>query len=331
MIRVGLIGLGGITYSHLNGYKEIEGVTLVAAADIRGSEAKNAHIAEELGAKIYTSVYDMLDNEELDMVDICTPTESHAEFVKLALSRGLHVLSEKPMAMNYKECEELYALSEKSDKLYMVAHVVRFMQPYRYLASVIKSGELGRPVHIMMRRLSKTPGWSWQNWMQDPKRSGGAPLDLSIHDIDFIYSIFGEPKDVNAVYREFSGYDASGLNDYIVSNLIYDGFDVTITGGQYNADFPFTADYFALFEGGTVELKGGKVYRCGEEINLEEAKASESTGINVSSSGAYTDEIAYFISSIEKGERPDFVTVESSMGSIKLVERLKACAKKINV
>lgn len=329
MIRVGLIGIGGITRSHLNGYKEIPGATLVAAADVQGKDAKNASVAEELGARIYTSAQEMLDNEELDMVDICTPTETHAELVKLALSRGLHVLSEKPMAMNSAECEELYELSTKSDKCYMVAHVVRFMQPYRYLASIVKSGELGRPVHIMMRRLSKTPDWSWQNWMQDPKRSGGAPLDLSIHDIDFIYSIFGEPKDVNAIYREFSGYDASGLNDYITSNLIYDGFDVTIIGGQYNADFPFTADYFALFEGGLVELKGGKVYKCGEEINLEEAKSSESTGINISSSGAYTDEIAYFISSIEKGEKPDFVKVESSMGSIKLVERLKTVAKKI--
>ena len=70
MIRVGLIGLGGITRSHLNGYKEIPGATLVAAADIQGGEAKNAALAEEIGARIYTSAYEMLDKEELDMVDV---------------------------------------------------------------------------------------------------------------------------------------------------------------------------------------------------------------------------------------------------------------------
>lgn len=180
-----------------------------------------------------------------------------------------------------------------------------------------------------MRRLSPVPRWSYRNWLVDTAESGGTPLDLSIHDLDFIYSIFGEPKDVRATYRCYRGKGAFELNDYITSELIYDDMSVSVIGAEYNADPPFAAEFSAFFERGYVELKGGKVYKCGEEVVLEEAVKSEATGINISSSSAYTDEIAYFAGCIERDEEPDFITPESSAGSVKLVERLIAAAVKI--
>ena len=329
MINVGIVGVGGISRSHLNAYKEIEGVRLVAAADIQGEDAKNYELASEMGVKFYTSLDDMLAGEKLDMLDVCTPTSLHKEMVVKGLEAGLHVISEKPMGLTSSECLELCELSRRVDKLYMVAHVVRFMKPYIYLRSFIESGELGAPVHLFLRRLSTVPRWSYQNWMQDVSLSGGAPLDLSIHDIDFVYSIFGEPREVSATYRSYSGKDAKGLNDYISSELIYDGFSASIIGAQYNADIQFTAEYIAVFEGGVIELRQGKVYKCGEEISLDEVVKEEKTGINISSSGAYTDEIACFVDSILHGKRDDFVSPESSMGSVKLVERLVSSAIRI--
>lgn len=329
MIRVGLVGIGGISRVHLDAYRELPNVTLVAAADVQGEGAPRYEAATELGARVYKSLGEMLDNEQLDMLDVCTPTPIHADVVKEGLRRGLHVLSEKPMCRTSAEGEELVKLAEASGKLYMVAHVVRFMKPYAYLRSVIASGELGRPVHISMKRLSSVPRWSFEDWMVGTEKSGGTPLDLSIHDLDFIYSIFGEPKDVSAVYRAFSATEGFGANDYITSELIYDGFSVSVTGAQYDAKIPFTAEYLAIFENGWVELRSGKVYRSGEEINLDEEQEAKSTGINVSSSGAYTDEIAYFADCIQMGEKPSFVAPESSLGSVKLVERLVAAAKRV--
>lgn len=330
MIRVGLVGLGGISLSHLNAYRELSGAKLVAAADLLGKDAPRAPFARELGAKIYTSLDRMLECEELDMLDICTPTPQHAEMAKRGLLLGLNVLSEKPMCRTSDECRELAELSEKSRGLFMVAHVVRFMKPYAYLRSVITSGELGKPVHLALRRLSTVPHWSWQDWMLDTEKSGGAPLDLSIHDIDFVYSIFGEPKEVTGSYRAYGASSGYGANDYLSSELIYDGFSVNLLGAFYDAELPFTAEYLAVFERGTVELRAGKVYRCGEEIDLETAATDGAdTGINISSSSAYTDEIAYFISSIKEGKRPELVTPESSLGSVGLVERILASAKRV--
>ena len=323
MIRVGLVGLGGITRSHLDAYRELECVRLVAAADIRGEESPRYEMARELGAKIYTSLDDMLEHEQLDMLDVCTPTPLHAEMVKKGLSLGLNVLSEKPMCRTSEEGEELVRLARESRGKYMVAHVVRFMKPYAYLRGIIASGELGRPVHIALRRLSSVPRWSYGDWMIGTKDSGGAPLDLSIHDIDFIYSIFGEPREVTGSYRAFSGKEGFAANDYLSAELIYDGLSVNIIGAQYDTALPFTAEYIAVFERGVVELRGGKVYRCGEEIDLEAAEnEGEDTGINISSSSAYTDEIAYFAAAVESGTDPDLVKPESSLGSVKLVERI---------
>ena len=203
----------------------------------------------------------------------------------------------------------------------MTAHVVRFMNPYKYLASVIKSGELGRPVHFDMQRLSHVPEWSWENWMRDTDKSGGTPMDLSIHDIDFIYSVFGEPKSVNGIYKKLENN-----NDYIVSNLVYDGFSVTATGAWYNAKIPFNANFFAVFENGFVKLTGGKIYKNGELVDLTAAaeQMSENTGINISGVDGYTGEIEYFVDCITRGVKPAKVTPESSEGSVKLVERILA-------
>ncbi|MBR2929704.1 MAG: Gfo/Idh/MocA family oxidoreductase [Clostridia bacterium] len=330
MIRVGIVGTGGISRSHLEGYRDIPGATLVAACDVQGEGAKNHDLALSLGAKFYTDLEDMLASEELDMLDVCLPTPLHASAVLAGFAHGLHVLSEKPMCRTSLECESVIEAARLSGKKYMVAHVVRFMKPYRYLASVIKSGELGAPVEIMMRRLSHVPEWSYQNWMQDASLSGGSPLDLSIHDLDFLYSILGEPDTASAVYRSFSGADERGRNDLITSSLTWGKISATVIGAQYNADIPFTADFLAVFERGTVELKGGKVYKSGEEVELDEEVAKEgSSGINISSSGAYTDEIAYFIDCIINDRAPEEVLPESSLGSVRLVERLLASATKI--
>ena len=139
-----------------------------------------------------------------------------------------------------------------------------------------------------MKRISSIPRWSWEDWMRDIKKSGGTPIDLSIHDIDFAYSVFGEPKSVNGIYNELKDN-----NDYIVSNLVYDGFTVTTAGGWFNAQIPFTAEFFAIFENGMVKLEGGKLYKNGEVVDLSASAkdVSENMGINIPRADGYTAEI----------------------------------------
>ena len=320
-MKVGLIGLGGMGFVHFNCYKKMQDVE-IAVADVRVDMAKEK-IADE-AIHVYSSLTELLANEDVDFIDVCTPSYLHADITVEALNAGKHVICEKPMSVSTSEAQRMIDASIKNGKLLMTAHVVRFMAPYVYLKSVIDSGELGKPVHITMSRISSAPRWSWENWMLDLEKSGGVAVDLSIHDIDYIQNVFGKPVSYSATYRELEGND-----NYIVSTLNYDGFSVHITGGWYNADIPFQASYLAVFEGGYVQLKDGKVYKNGKEVALDLGETSENTGINLSGADGYSDEILYFMSCIKSGKTPERVTPESSQYSVGLVKDLLGAAKKI--
>ena len=316
-MKVGLIGIGGMGFVHFNCYKKMADME-IAVADVRVDMAKEK--VNDASINVYGSLAELLANEDVDFVDICTPSYLHAELTIAALNAGKHVLCEKPMSTSAEESAKMIEAADRNGKLLMIAHVVRFMAPYVYLKSVIDSGELGKPVHLMLDRLSSTPTWSWENWMLDESKSGAVPMDLSIHDIDFIQYALGAPKSVSAVW-----YKPKDNNDYISSELVYDGFSVKVTGSWYKTDFPFTAKYLAIFENGYVKCDGD-VIKNGVKVSLDLGDTSEDTGINLSGADGYADEIAYFVDCIKTGRKPEKVTPESSMASVKLVEELKAGA-----
>ena len=319
-MKVGLIGIGGMGFVHFNCYKKMEDVE-ISVADVRVDMAKEKINDESI--HVYASLEELLANEDVDFVDICTPSYMHADMAVTALKAGKHVLCEKPMSHKSEEIAKMIATAKECGKHLMIAHVVRFMAPYVYLKSVIDSGELGKPVHVAMNRLSEAPKWSWENWMLDTSKSGGAGIDLSIHDIDFAQYVFGKPLSAVGTY-----HDMDNNTNYLASTLNYDGFTVNVIGAWYNAAIPFQANYLAVFEQGYVQLKDGKVYKNGEEVSLDLGQTSEDTGINLSGADGYSDEIAYFIDCIKSGKEITKVTPESSCYSVELVEQLIASSGK---
>lgn len=320
-MKVGLIGLGGMGFVHFNCYRKMEGVE-IAVADIRVDMAKEK--IKDDTVPVYASYKEMIEKENVDFVDVCTPSYMHTEMTVYALEHGKHVICEKPMSISSAEAEKMIDASERCGNLLMTAHVVRFMAPYVYLKSVVDSGELGRPVHVIMHRLSEAPKWSWENWMLNTEKSGGVTLDLSIHDIDFMQYVFGQPKSLQASYR-----DIKDNTNYVSSTFYYDGFSVNTVGAWYNASIPFQAEYLAVFENGYVESKGGKVKKNGQEVSLDTGDTSEDTGINLSGADGYSDEIRYFMECIKSGRKPTKVTPESSLTSVKLVEEILEKATRV--
>ena len=140
---------------------------------------------------------------------------------------------------------------------------------------------------------------------------------MSIHDIDFVQYVLGEPKKVGAVYHKLKNN-----NDFIISELVYDNCVVSAEAAWYNYKLPFEASYKAVFQNGIVESRGGKLYNCGTEVKIDSDERKGDTGINISSDNAYEAEIRYFVSCLEKSEKPGIITPESSQNSIKLIERI---------
>lgn len=318
MLKVSIVGVGGMGSAHFDTYLRAEGLELVAACDVREDMLREK--VGDRNIKIYTDFDEMIKNEKVDIVDISTPSYLHADMAIKALNAGFNVICEKPMALDTESANRVKIAAENSGKLFMVAHVVRFMAKFKYLQDVIESQKYGKLLRLDMKRISSVPKWSWENWMLDESKSGLAPLDLSIHDVDFMQYLFGEPKDIQCVH-----YNLKDYNDFIIANHIYDGFVVTTEATWYNQDIPFSSTYSAIFENGYLNLTDDGIIENGELIKLDELNDIVDSGINISASDGYTAEILYFADCVKNQTQPKKVTVESSFKSIEMIEKMRKC------
>lgn len=304
--------MGGV---HLGVYKGMKDIELVALCDIRMGMLEKK--AAGLSARLYADIDEMLAAEKPDMVDICTPTYLHVEMAIKAMEAGAHVLSEKPMALNGKEADLLLDAIKRTGKRYMTAQVVRFMNAYVYLRGLIESKKHGKLESLTMQRFSPTPMWSWDNWFTDEKRSGHVALDLMIHDVDYMQSVLGEPREIVGVYHPMINY-----TNYAFANYIYDDCAVSVETGWYNDQkLTFVAAFKAVFENGNLILKNGQLFENNEIVDFAGTEKIGETGINISDVDGYAGEIKYFIDCIKNETPNEKITPESAAATIKLIER----------
>ena len=273
----------------------------------------------------YEDYKELIDKEKPDFVISATPTFMHEEVAVYALERGIHILSEKPMSLTKDEADQLLAVIKRTGKRYMTAQVVRFMNAYVYLRGLIESKKYGKLESLNMHRVSQTPRWSWDNWFLDEKRSGHVIMDLMIHDIDFMQSVLGEPKEIVGVYHPME----DNFTNYAIANYIYDGCSATIETGWYNYQkMSFEVGFRALFENGCLLFKDGKLTECGEAVDFNNTEKIGETGINISNVDGYAGEVKYFIDCIKQEKTAEICTPESAAATITLVERtLKSLTK----
>ena len=311
-----MVGVGGMGSVHFGIYKGMKDIELVALCDVRMDMLKEK--AGDLKVNLYDNIDDMLAAEKPDMVDLCTPTYMHVEQAIKAMEAGAHVLSEKPMGLTGEETEVLLDAIKRTGKRYMTAQVVRFMNAYVYLRGVVESGKYGKIESLAMRRFSQAPLWSWENWFLDEKKSGHVTLDLMIHDIDYVQSVFGDPLNIVGVYHPMG----DNYTNYAFANYIYDGFVVSLETGWYNDQkVRFGADFKAVFENGNIYLKDGQLYENNELVDLSNTDKVGETGINISNVDGYAGEIRYFVDCVRAEKVCDMITPESGAATVKLVER----------
>ncbi len=321
-MKIALIGVGGMGSVHFDIYKNMKDIEFVAC-DVRLDMLKDK--VGELPIRCYADMDELLKAENPDLVDICTPTYLHAEQTVKAMESGAHVLSEKPMGLNSEDCRIILDAIKSTGKRYMTAQVVRFMNAYAYLRGIIESGKYGKLESLSLHRFSQTPLWSWENWFLDEKKSGHVVFDLMIHDVDFMQSVFGEPRDIVGVYHPM----ADTMSNYAFANYIYDGFAVSVEGGWYNdQQVRFTAGFKAVFERGNLILKEGVLYECNEIVDFNNTERVGETGINISNVDGYAGEVKYFIECVKSEAVCEKATPESTAATIALAERtLKSLTK----
>ncbi len=322
MLRIGLIGLGFMGNTHLENYMRLEQegqpVQVVALCDMDPAKLQGPATAgniETVGGAIdfsrfnrYASVEEMLASEQLDAVDITLPTFLHEQISVQCLNHGLHVLCEKPMALTPEACDNMIAAADRNGKQLMVGQCLRFWPAYVRLKEAIDGGEFGAPTSAYFFRGGSTP--TWGPWLLQKDKSGGALMDMHVHDADMVYWLFGMPQAVSAVGRNVvpgSGYDlVSAHYRYAGGPVVSAQADWTLQG-----DFGFDMTYRVNFERGNIVFKDGVV-----KVNPNEGQGFEA---ELSADMGYYYQLKHFVESLAAGHPIATSTGRDTRGTIALV------------
>ena len=327
MLKIGIVGLGFMGKMHFRCFKSLKNVKICAICDVdakrlkdsSGSSGNISGAEEDLdlsNISLYSDFSRMLAEEKLDVVSIASPTFLHASQTIEALKAGLDVFCEKPMALNSLDCQKMVNTARQARRNLQIGHCIRFWPEYVKAKEVIDSQKHGTVLAATFQRFSLTPTWSWKNCFLDGKRSGGAMLDLHIHDTDFVQYVFGMPKEVFS--RGLIG--PSGDFDHTVTQYLYDDEKViTAEGGWIMAPgFGFEMSFKIMLEKATLLYSSNQIptFRVcpknGEKLTPE-----------VPEGDGYSFEIQHFIDLISGKPVEEIITPEQSANSLIIIEAEK--------
>ncbi len=331
MLKYAILGFGGLGKLHFGNYAAIKArkdVKLVAVCDIEKSAfdgKTSTNLGEGEGSfdftdiNIYYDAGEMLKKEELDFIISALPTYLHEKYAVMAMENGIHVFSEKPMAISFEQGAHMIETAKRCGVKLMIGQVVRYFPYYATLKEIIDSRKYGKAVYAEFDRVSATPSWGWQDWFLDETKSGGAALDLHVHDVDFISFLFGKPKALCSVATSLKT-----KHDSISTLYYYDDVAVTSTGSfSESSSYPFSTSFRVTFETATVEFSKHNltVYPEGGEPFTPE----------VSRADGYTEEVIDFIDCIENDCESKINPPEASLQSLEiaLAEKKSADSKEI--
>lgn len=200
MIRVGLVGCGKISEKHFEVYEKFnERIKLVAVCDIVLEKAKRS--AERFDVPYYKNLEDMLSNEELDLLSICTPSGLHPIHGMMAARRKINVLTEKPMAVNLKDADQLINECKKNKVKLFVVKQNRLNPTVQLLKSAIEKNRFERIYFINTTVYWNRPQEYYEQakWRGTWKYDGGAFLNQASHYVDLMVWLGGEVKEVVSI------------------------------------------------------------------------------------------------------------------------------------
>lgn len=320
MIKIGIVGIGGMGMVHYNNYLNIDGCKVVAA--VFNSESSKEKI-KELGLKAYDSIESMVKYEDIDVIDICTPTYLHKKQVIESLNHGKDVIVEKPIALHKVDAEEMFELASRQGKLLFVGQVVQFTRETEILRKIIQKKEYGEPLDGYFKRMAGRPKWVKDGWMFDREKSGVVPFDLHVHDLDLIISLFGKPKSFNFIS---SGRKDIEYKELYRINYKFENLDITAEAAWFNGNYPFSVGWRIYFEKGVLEYDGDNLilYQPDKEpfyYNIEDDIIIP-TGINLPPTGMFHRELSHFIECIKNRTPSTIVDSKQIIATIEIMEEI---------
>lgn len=322
-VRVGIIGFGFMGRTHARAYLSaadgypVELVKIadhslrtLEDADTSAGNLETGNDAFDLSrVKLAQSTDEIITDPDIDLLSICTHTDTHVELALRALDAGKHVLVEKPIAINPKDVQRLADAARSSDRVCMPAMCMRYWPAWVKIHEMITQGQFGRVRSAEFHRLGSRPTWG-ADFYSDEARSGGALYDLHIHDTDFIVHCFGVPS---AVTTSGDGLHLSSIYHY-ESGPVH----VLAQGAwDHQASVGFRMRCTIVCEHATIDFDIARA----DQLNVHQGDSSES--INVGSLSGYDGEVRAMIDRIiGRNENA------TSMDDAALVARLLDCERR---
>lgn len=303
--RVAVLGLGFMGRTHLGAYAQAREAgspnELVAVCDSdperragRSGAAGNLESGEsdELmfdpsTVRAYANPAELFADPEVDLVSICTHTDSHVDLAIAALAAGKHVLVEKPVATRSEGVARLARAVTDAGTLCMPAHCMRFWPGWDWLKAKIDSGEYGAVRSAVFRRLASPPAWA-PDFYADSARTGGALVDLHIHDADFVRWCFGAPDEVRC----------TGSIDHLTTLYRYaegPSHVVAEGGWDHSPGFSFQMRYVVVFEKATAE------FDLSRDPQLFMSRDGEESAVELPAGDGYVGEVRHLLGCIQTG------------------------------
>lgn len=314
MQRVAVIGAGNMGRKHADIYAALPNAEVVAICDSRIEAAEEA--AKAYSAQAFGSIDQVLRDAEVDVVDICTPTPTHLDNIKAAAAAGKHICCEKPLARTISQAMEAARICEEAGVTLFVAHVLRWFPEYKRLRELILSGSIGETVEIRTTRGGKLCGGA-DNWFTNWQMSGGAVLDLLIHDFDWLRSVYGSVRRVYAKGLYNAGIPGT---DYALVTLRFDNGVIAHVEGNWARPSGFVMGVEVAGTEGMLDYRSTDSTPLTIERKTPDGIPSENvTPESLALKDPYYLELEHFVECLEEGRSPD-VTPEDGVEAVRISE-----------
>ncbi len=215
LIKVGIIGCGGIAKGkHMPSLKKVADCEMVAFCDIIPERAEKA--AKEFGtpnAKTYTDYKELLKDESIDVVHVCTPNRAHSFITVDALEAGKHVMCEKPMAINSEEAKKMLDAAKRTGKKLSIGYQSRFRDDSVYLKKETEDGTFGDIYYAKATALRRRAVPTWGVFLNEYEQGGGPLIDIGTHALDLTLWMMNNYKPkycVGTTYHKLNNQTATG-------------------------------------------------------------------------------------------------------------------------
>lgn len=321
-VRVAVVGLGFMGATHIRAYRAAHEAgfpcRLVAVADTHADRLTGrANAAGNIGPRADGPLFDptsvrayedplrLIHNADADLVSICTHTDTHVSLALAALRAGMHVLVEKPVALDARDIESLASAAATARRLCMPAMCMRFWPGWTWLRDRIADGSFGSVRSAVFRRLGTQPAWS-REFYADPSRCGGALMDLHIHDADFLAWCFGKFPQVASTgsIDHLTTLYRSHLCPHIVAEA----------GWDHSPGWTFRMQYTVIFDDATAD------FDISRDAPLVLYRGGRADVIPLPPESGYDGEIRHVLDCIQQERDSTLVTLDDAVAVARLLD-----------